>query len=124
MLLYSFSRAKKQRWQDEYRFKCADNTYKYVLNRGSTKDENGKAVRMIRLSKISLNERRRAEIKIIRNCNCSNKRINNYYKADFGNQTSENCICKSAYTSITGFEPDEVLGKTPDYFKVKKQTLV
>ena len=46
--LYSFIEQKTQNWQDEYRFKCADNTYKYVLDRGFLlKDANGKAIRMI-----------------------------------------------------------------------------
>jgi PAS domain-containing protein len=43
--LYSFWNKKKE-WQDEYRFKCADNTYKYVLDRVLLKDENSE-VRMI-----------------------------------------------------------------------------
>lgn len=35
-------------WQDEYRFKCADGSYKYILDRGFTVyDENKKPVRMI-----------------------------------------------------------------------------
>src|SRR3970282_292948 len=42
--LYSFIEQKTENWQDEYRFKCADNSYKYVLDRGFLlKDENGKA---------------------------------------------------------------------------------
>jgi hypothetical protein len=31
--LYSFLEQKTEKWQDEYRFKCADHTYKYVLDR-------------------------------------------------------------------------------------------
>jgi hypothetical protein len=45
--LYSFLEQKTEKWQDEYRFRCADHTYKYVLDRVFIKDENGKAVRMI-----------------------------------------------------------------------------
>jgi hypothetical protein len=44
-------RAKTQNWQDEYRFKC-DNTYKYVLDRGFSKDEM-EAIRMIGAIQIS-----------------------------------------------------------------------
>ena len=32
--LYSFIEQKTENWQDQYRFRCADNTYKYVLDRG------------------------------------------------------------------------------------------
>jgi hypothetical protein len=35
--LYSFLEQKKRRSEDEYRFKCADNTYKYVITGLSTK---------------------------------------------------------------------------------------
>ncbi|HQK39990.1 MAG TPA: PAS domain-containing protein, partial [Flavobacterium alvei] len=46
--LYSFIEQKTEKWQDQYRFKCADGTYKYVLDRGFIlKDETGKSVRMI-----------------------------------------------------------------------------
>jgi len=46
--LYSFIEQKTEKWQDQYRFKCADGSYKYVLDRGFTlKDEEGKSVRMI-----------------------------------------------------------------------------
>ncbi len=39
---------RKQHWQDEYRFKCADGTYKYVYDRGFILyDENGRPYRMI-----------------------------------------------------------------------------
>jgi PAS domain S-box-containing protein len=46
--LYSFLDFVKDRWQDEYRFRCADGTYKHVIDRGFLiKDRNGKIVRMI-----------------------------------------------------------------------------
>lgn len=46
--LYSFLDFVKDRWQDEYRFQCADGTYKYVIDRGFlVKDQTGKIIRMI-----------------------------------------------------------------------------
>ncbi len=46
--LYSFIEQKSEKWQDQYRFRCADNTYKYVLDRGFLlKDKKGRALRMI-----------------------------------------------------------------------------
>lgn len=46
--LYSFIEQKSEKWQDQYRFRCADNTYKYVLDRGFLlKDKEGRALRMI-----------------------------------------------------------------------------
>lgn len=46
--LYSFLEQKTQKWQDEYRFKCKDGSYRYVLDRGFLViDENGTPTRMI-----------------------------------------------------------------------------
>lgn len=46
--LYSFLDFVKDRWQDEYRFQCADGSYKYVIDRGFlVKDQDGKIIRMI-----------------------------------------------------------------------------
>lgn len=46
--LYSFLDFVKDRWQDEYRFRCADGSYKHVIDRGFLiKDSNGKIIRMI-----------------------------------------------------------------------------
>jgi PAS domain S-box-containing protein len=39
---------KKSRWKDEYRFRCSDNTYKHVLDRGFIiYNDAGEAIRMI-----------------------------------------------------------------------------
>ena len=46
--LYSFLEQKTEKWQDEYRFQCADGSYKYVFDRGFlVKDVSGKPIRMI-----------------------------------------------------------------------------
>jgi PAS domain S-box-containing protein len=46
--LYSFLDFVKDRWQDEYRFQCADGSYKHVIDRGFLiKNKDGKIVRMI-----------------------------------------------------------------------------
>ena len=46
--LYSFIEQKTEKWQDEYRFRCADGSYKFVFDRGFlVQDEHGTAIRMI-----------------------------------------------------------------------------
>jgi len=46
--IYGFLEKKSQKWQDEYRFKCKDGSYKYILERGFLVfDDNLQAIRMI-----------------------------------------------------------------------------
>jgi PAS domain S-box-containing protein len=46
--IYSFLDYKTDKWQDEYRFQCADGSYKYVIDKGFlVKNSEGKIVRMI-----------------------------------------------------------------------------
>lgn len=47
-LIYSAIRNKQTVWQTEYRFRCADDSYKYVLDRGLIVfDENDEAIRIV-----------------------------------------------------------------------------
>jgi PAS domain S-box-containing protein len=121
--LYSFLEQKTEKWQDEYRFKCADNTYKYVLNRGFLlKDENGKAVRMIgAIQDITKRKEEELRLKLLETVIVQTKESIIITEADFGNHKLPKIVyVNPAYTSITGFEPDEVLGKTPDLFQGQK----
>jgi PAS domain S-box-containing protein len=46
--LYSFIEQKTEKWQDYYRFMCADGTYKYVFDRGFlVMDDDRNVIRMI-----------------------------------------------------------------------------
>lgn len=46
--IYGFLEKKSQKWQDEYRFKCKDGSYKYILERGFLVfDDNLQAIKMI-----------------------------------------------------------------------------
>jgi PAS domain S-box-containing protein len=121
--LYSFLEQKTEKWQDEYRFKCADNTYKYVLNRGFLlKDENGKAVRMIgAIQDITKRKEEELRLKLLETVIVQTKESIIITEADFGNHKLPKIVyVNPAYTSITGFESHEVLGKTPDLFQGQK----
>jgi PAS domain S-box-containing protein len=121
--LYSFLEQKTEKWQDEYRFKCADNTYKYVLNRGFLlKDENGKAVRMIgAIQDITKRKEEELRLKLLETVIVQTKESIIITEADFENHKLPKIVyVNPAYTSITGFESHEVLGKTPDLFQGQK----
>ncbi|MBU0940508.1 MAG: PAS domain-containing protein [Bacteroidetes bacterium] len=121
--LYSFLEQKTEKWQDEYRFKCADNTYKYVLDRGFLlKDENGKAVRMIgAIQDITKQKEEELRLKLLETVIVQTKESIIITEADFDNHKLPKIVyANPAYTSMTGFESHEVIGKTPDLFQGQK----
>ena len=121
--LYSFLEQKTEKWQDEYRFKCADNTYKYVLDRGFLlQDENGKAVRMIgAIQDITKQKEEELRLKLLETVIVQTKESIIITEGDFGNHKLPKIVyVNPAYTSMTGFEPYEVIGKTPDLFQGQK----
>jgi PAS domain S-box-containing protein len=117
--LYSFLEQKTEKWQDQYRFKCADNTYKYVLDRGFIlKNEDGKAIRMIGAiqditkqkeeeNRLRLHETVFTEAKdsiIITEATSNNNEIP---KIVFANP---------AYSIMTGYDHNEIIGKSLHFF--------
>jgi PAS domain S-box-containing protein len=121
--LYSFIEQKTEKWQDEYRFRCADNTYKYVLNRGFLlKDENGRAVRMIgAIQDITKQKEEELRLKLLETVIVQTKESIIITEGVFGNQKFPKIVyVNPAFTSMTGFDPQEVLGKTPDLFQGQK----
>ena len=121
--LYSFIEQKTEKWQDEYRFRCADNTYKYVLNRGFLlKDENGRAVRMIgAIQDITKQKEEELRLKLLETVIVQTKESIIITEGTFGNHKLPKIVyVNPAFTSTTGFNPEEVLGKTPDLFQGQK----
>jgi PAS domain S-box-containing protein len=121
--LYSFLEQKTEKWQDEYRFKCADNTYKYVLDRGFLlKDENGKAVRMIgAIQDITKQKEEELRLKLLETVIVQTKESIIITEASFKNNKLPKIVyANPAYTSMTGFDSFEVIGKTPDLFQGQK----
>jgi PAS domain S-box-containing protein len=121
--LYSFLEQKTEKWQDEYRFRCADHTYKYVLDRGFIlKDENGKAVRMIgAIQDITKQKEEELRLKLLETVIVQTKESIIITEADFGNRKLPKIVyVNPAFTSMTGFEQNEVLSKTPNLFQGQK----
>jgi PAS domain S-box-containing protein len=121
--LYSFLEQKTEKWQDKYRFKCADNTYKYVLDRGFIlKDENGKAVRMIgAIQDVTKQKEEELRLKLLETVIVQTKESIIITEADLGNHKLPKIVyVNPAFSAMTGFEPQEVLGRTPDLFQGQK----
>ena len=118
--LYSFIEQKTENWQDQYRFKCADNTYKYVLDRGFLlKDDNGKAIRMIgAIQDITKQKEEEQRLKLLETVITQSKDSIIITEPDSENSGIPKIIYTNpAFTSMSGYETEEILGKTPDIFK-------
>ncbi len=81
--LYSFLEQKTENWQDEYRFKCADGSYKYVLDRGFlVKDYDGKPIRMIgAMQDITKQKEEEQRLKLLETVITQTKDVSNDYRS-------------------------------------------
>ncbi|WP_035673514.1 PAS domain-containing protein [Flavobacterium sp. 83] len=118
--LYSFIEQKTEKWQDQYRFKCADNSYKYVLDRGFLlKDEEGKAIRMIgAIQDITKQKEEEQRLKLLETVFTQSKDSIIITESN----SKENAIPKIIYVNpafsiMSGYKSDEIIGKTPSIFK-------
>tara|TARA_R110000868_G_scaffold51116_5_gene162406 strand:- start:674 stop:2386 length:1713 start_codon:yes stop_codon:yes gene_type:complete len=118
--LYSFIEQKTEKWQDEYRFKCADNSYKYVLDRGFLlKDENGKAVRMIgAIQDITKQKEEELRLRLLETVIVQTKDSIIITEADFNFRKLPKIIyVNPAFSIMTGYSSNEAIGESPDILK-------
>lgn len=120
--LYNFLEKKVEKWQDEYRFKCADGTYKYVFDRGFLiKDSDGKPVRMIgSMQDVTKQKEEEQRLKLLETVITQAKDAVIITE----NDTSETPIPKiifanQAFSEMSGYKASEVIGKSPLIFKGK-----
>lgn len=118
--LYSFIEQKTQNWQDQYRFKCADGSYKYVLDRGFLlKDEEGKATRMIgAIQDITKQKEEEQRLKLLETVITQSKDSIIITEANSKNTRIPKIIyVNPAFSIMSGYHTDEIIGKTPNIFK-------
>ncbi len=117
--LYSFIEQKTEKWQDQYRFRCADNSYKYVLDRGFLlKDENGKAIRMIgAIQDITKQKEEEQRLKLLETVITQSKDsiVITEPNSDEG-KIPKIIYVNPAFSTMTGFQSDEILGKSLNVF--------
>lgn len=121
--LYSFLEQKTEKWQDEYRFACADGTYKYVFDRGFlVKDSNGKAIRMIgAMQDITKQKEEEQRLKLLETVITQTKDsviITEAEKAS--NSIPKIVFVNPAFSQMTGYKASDVVGKSPAIFMGKK----
>ncbi len=118
--LYSFIEQKTEKWQDEYRFKCADNTYKYVLDRGFLlKDENGKAIRMIgAIQDITKQKEEELRLKLLETVIVQTKDSIIITEADFNDGKLPKIVyVNPAFSIMTGYASNQIIGESPDILR-------
>jgi PAS domain S-box-containing protein len=118
--LYSFIEQKTEKWQDQYRFKCADGSYKYVLDRGFIlKDENGKSVRMIgAIQDITKQKEEEQRLKQLETVITHTKDSVIITEPDlYDGNIPKIVYVNPAFSVMSGYNSNEIIGESPNVFK-------
>ncbi|MFB9076847.1 PAS domain-containing protein [Flavobacterium procerum] len=121
--LYSFIEQKTEKWQDQYRFRCADGTYKYVLDRGFLlKDENGKATRMIgAIQDITKQKEEEQRLKLLETVITQSKDSILITEANSLDRKIPKIVyVNPAFSQMSGYRSHEIIGKSTNIFKGPK----
>jgi PAS domain S-box-containing protein len=113
--LYSFIEQKTEKWQDYYRFMCADGTYKYVFDRGFlVMDEDRNVVRMIgAIQDISKQKEEEQRLKLLETVITQTKDTVIITEAgDIEEELPKIVFVNPAFTNMTGYKPKEVVDKS------------
>jgi len=117
--VYSYIEQKTEKWQDYYRFLCADGSYKYVYDRGFlVKDEQGNVIRVIGamqdITKLKEEEQR---LRLLETVITQTKDSIIITESDSSARGIPKIIyVNPAFTKLTGYNPKDVIGKTPKVF--------
>lgn len=121
--LYSFLEQKTEKWQDEYRFACADGSYKYVYDRAFlVKDASGKAIRMIgAMQDVTRQKQEEQRLKLLETVITQMKDSVIITESDkTGNTIPKIVFVNPAFSAMTGYKINEVIGKPPTIFMDRK----
>ncbi|WP_293871518.1 PAS domain S-box protein [Flavobacterium sp.] len=124
--LYSFLEQKTEKWQDEYRFQCADGSYKYVFDRGFlVKDSDGNLVRMIgAIQDVTKQKQEEQRLRLLETVITQTKDAVMITDIDTSDDPIPNIIfVNSAFTDMTGYSQKDIIGKSPSLFFGKKSDI-
>ena len=113
--LYSFLEQRLEKWQDEYRFKCKDGTYKYILDRGFlVTNHKNEAIRMIgAMQDISNKKQEEERLKLLETVITNAKDAVVITDADVSEEIVPNVVfANQAYCEMSGFSYDEIINKS------------
>ena len=120
--VYNNIEQKTEKWQEYYRFQCANGTYKYVYDRGFlVMDENKNPIRIIGamqdITKLKEEEQRLKLLETVITQSKDSVIITEVNSASKG--IPKIIYVNPAFTQITGYGANEVIGKTPAVFMNK-----
>lgn len=121
--MYTYVENKTQRWEEQYRFQCADGSYKYVLDRGFlVSDSNGTPIRLIGaiqdITKQKIEEQR---LKLLETVITQSKDSVIITKTNEVEATIPTVVyVNPAFTKITGYKAKDVIGKPASTFFNRK----
>lgn len=121
--MYTYVENRTQRWEEQYRFQCADGTYKYVLDRGFlVSDSNGTPIRLIGaiqdITKQKIEEQR---LKLLETVITQSKDSVIITKTNEVEATIPTVVyVNPAFTKITGYKAKDVIGKPASTFFNRK----
>ena len=125
--VYSFLEQKTEKWQDEYRFQCADGSYKYVFDRGFlVKDTDGKSVRMIgAIQDVTKQKEEEQRLRLLETVITQTKDAVMITDINTIDNIIPNIIfVNSAFTDMTGYSAEEVIGKSASMLFGKKSDIL
>jgi PAS domain S-box-containing protein len=121
--LYNFLEEKVEKWQDEYRFACADGTYKYVFDRGFlVKDNDGKPIRMIgAMQDVTKQKEEEQRLKLLETVVTQTKDSVIITESEKASTSIPKIVfVNPAFTQMTGYKAKDVVGKSPSIFMGRK----
>jgi PAS domain S-box-containing protein len=104
------------KWQDEYRFLCADGTYRYIFDRGFLViDENKNPIRMIgAMQDITRQKDEEHRLKLLESVITNTSDAVIITEVDSIDDTDQKIIyINDAFTKMTGYTREEMIGKKP-----------
>lgn len=108
--------SKESKWTDEYRMKNGDGKYRYVYNQGFViRDNEGKALRMVgAMNDITQRKIEEERLKLLESVvTNTNDSIIITEAEPFDLPGPRIVYVNDAFTQMTGYLPEEVIGKTP-----------
>lgn len=104
----------EERFQMEYRFKAADGSYKYILDRAFViKDDDGKALRMIgAMQDVTQKEEEEERLKLLESVITNTSESIVIINDKTGEYGREIIYVNKAFKKLTGYSKDEVIGGT------------